>query len=73
MVKVSKCIYCGELGGHDTPRQNKNCARRHRSTSTPVIETAVSRQPVFKSAYIKRLYSLGIIVFDDEQVDNPHN
>ena len=31
MVKVSRCSICGE--SHVTPRQNKNCARRHRSTS----------------------------------------
>ncbi len=63
MVKVHRCIYCGELP-HDSPRKNKNCELRHRS-KPPVVETAVSRQPVFKSAYFKRLYSLGVIVDDD--------
>ncbi len=59
---MPKCSRCGEF--HATPRQNKNCERRSRSTST-AVSTAVSRQPVFKSAYFKRLYSLGIIVDDD--------
>ena len=30
MVKIHRCIYCGELP-HDTPRKNKNCELRHRS------------------------------------------
>lgn len=59
---MPQCSRCGNF--HATPRQNKNCERRSRSKS-PAVAASGFRQPVFKSAYFKRLYSLGVIVDDD--------
>ncbi len=69
---MPKCSRCGEF--HATPRQNKNCERRSRSTSTPVAPgvQAVLPQKFDESAIISAYLSWKSSL-EEKSEDNPHN
>ncbi len=69
---MPQCSRCGNF--HATPRQNKNCERRSRSTSTPAASGVQAVLPQkFDESAVYSAYLSWKSLLEEESVDNLHN